>query len=213
MSRLILLFGALLCALASVYAFSWAVDEYDLWQMEEHVGRWDAAGAIDDDRALAAHITAVGQIIARRPAHPRAHLLAARLYEWLAYLQRINPRHEREQLTNAERHLLAAISDRPFWGRAWGALAVVSAKRDRAWTPLVQSRFDTALRLGRYDSDTQLYLVNISLTQWQRMPEAARETAAEFLRQTLPNDGPAMDYVRRSFRHPAYREILSSIGS
>lgn len=212
MYRLTLIVAALALVAASLAALGFAVDEYRLWQVRQDVTGWDRAAAIENDRLLATHVDTVEAILARYGPRPDVLFLAAKLHEWRAFLQRANPRHRREQLKIAEDYLSAAVAGRPWWGRAHGALLANAALQDQAWNDDLETRLESAMVLGRYDLQTQLYLVNFAFTRWRSLPPDVQVRMQAFLREVLAFHGEELsDYVRTSFSRAPFDVLYQSV--
>lgn len=204
--------GLLLIALTIVIS-SWARDEYLVWRVWGDVRRWDNVGIVDSERLVLRHVDTITPIVERRGGRAEHHFLAAKLHEWAAHLQRLSPRAAARQLELAEHHLHLALAKRPLWGRAWGALLVNGAQRHGGWNDVVAERLAVALRLGRYDLQTQLYLIHFAFTEWRGLPEPVQQELHAFLKRTMADGGKAGDYMRNAFRRPPFDSLYQSIRS
>lgn len=212
MFRLTLIVAALTLLAGSLATLGWTLDEHRLWQIRQDVNRWDRAAVIENDRQLAAHIETVETVLARYGPRPETLFLAAKLHEWRAFLQRSNPRHRREQLAIADRYLAAAIGGRPWWGRAHGALLANAARQGSEWNDELESRLQAALVLGRYDLQTQLYLVNFTFTRWASLPPAVQSRMREYLREILSYPGEELnDYLRGTYSRAPFDVLYQAV--
>jgi hypothetical protein len=200
-----------LCAfflvLLSLYAALLGYHEFRAHVIWKDISFWDQTGAIDNGHKLAENKLITQNLTSRFPWHADFHFLAAKVHEWLAFLQRLSPRQVQIHQQHIFIHLVDAINARPYSGRAWGALLNLNSR-----DPLASShQLKRALRLGRYDIDTQYYLIRYLFKNWHSFSNDQQSELIPFLRERWNNAGRARNYFLKMQRNYPKVDLTSLI--
>ncbi len=195
MYRLALLLVAVGLGFAAVFVGSNTMAHYQAWRLVVEIEQWDRSQELPESRKLAHALETVERLIQRRPKNPHLRLLAASLYEWRAYLQRYSRRSANESRRRALDHVDAAIAHRPLWGRAWGARVNIGSRLGDGWNRELVDHLDTALRLGRYDLDTERQLVPFVIREWEMLPMETKDWGRGFIIESYYRSGLARSYI------------------
>lgn len=181
---------AVVFVLLSLYAALLGYHEFRAHVIWNDISSWDRAGAIDDERKLFKHKITAQNLASRFPWHADFHFLAAKVHEWLAFLQRLSPGQARIHRKQVFTHLIDSVNTRPYWGRAWGAILILDSN-DRLAS---NHQLERVLRLGRYDIDAQVYLIRYLFQNWKNISTDRKSELAKYLKVLWNNVGEARFY-------------------